>query len=93
MCKPLVQAFYGMARKLGMDHTFPAEYGPAVLDNQQSVNKAGVPMMDLIDFEHLDHWHNQSDTYQFCSADSLGKVGRMMEAWLTRKPVFEYPKK
>lgn len=92
MCKPLVQAFYTYAQRLRFDETFPAEFGPGVLDDHQSVNKAGVPMMDLIDFEHLAHWHNQSDTPEFCSADSLGKVGRMMELWLTKKPMFRYPK-
>jgi len=92
LCKPLVQAFYTYAQRIKFDNTFPAEFGPAVLDDHQSVNKAGVPMMDLIDFEHLKHWHNQSDTAEFCSPESLGKVGRMMEAWLTKKPMFRYPK-
>lgn len=93
MVKPLCQAFYTFADHQGFGKTFPGEFGTAVLDDHQSVNKAGVPMMDLIDFEHLDHWHNQTDTPKYCSADSLGKVGRMMEAWLTKKQPFKYPKK
>lgn len=92
MAKPLVEAFYSYAGALGFEKTFPFVYGAAVLDDHQSVNKVGVPMMDLIDFEHLAHWHNQSDVAKYCSADSLGKVGCMMEAWLTRRPAFVYPK-
>ena len=93
MVKPLCQAFYTFADHQGFGKTFPGEFGTAVLDDHQSVNKGGVPMMDLIDFEHLDHWHNQTDIPKYCSADSLGKVGRMMEVWLTKKPAFKYPKK
>ncbi len=93
LVKPLVQGFYTFANANGFGKTFPGEFGTAVLDDHQSVNKAGVPMMDLIDFEHLDHWHNQTDIPKYCSADSLGKVGRMMEAWLTKSTPYKYPKK
>lgn len=93
LCKPLIQSFYRYAQEQGFGKTFPGEMGTAVIDDHLSVNKAGVPMMDLIDFEHLDHWHNQTDTAKYCSPESLGEVGRMLEAWLTKKSAFHYPKK
>lgn len=91
MAKPLVVKFYQYARELGYESTFPNEYGPEILDDHLSMNEAGIPTMDLIDFDYRP-WHTLGDTPDKCSPESLGKIGRMLEAWLARTPAFRYPK-
>ena len=90
LAKPLIQAFYRHAQAIHMDDTFLPEYGPVIEDDHLAINKAGVPMIDLIDFTY-DAWHTVRDKPDQCSAESLGKVGRMLESWLTKKPLFVYP--
>lgn len=87
--KSLVQSFYKNARLNSLSSAFPAVYGQPIYDDHLSLIQAGVPTMDLIDFEHLEHWHNLSDTVENCSADSLGKVGKALESWLIKSPPFK----
>lgn len=88
----LMKAFYQNARQIGLGSTFPAEYGQAVMDDHMPINSAGIPTIDLIDFNHLEHWHTVSDTPANCSPDSLGKVGKAMESWLAKSPPFKIKK-
>ncbi|MBX3118635.1 MAG: M28 family peptidase [Fimbriimonadaceae bacterium] len=88
---PLVNAFYSHAQKIGMSSTFPKKIGPEIYDDHLALNEKGVPTIDLIDFSY-DPWHTLADTPDKCSAESLGKVGKMMESWLSQKPVWAYPK-
>ncbi|MBI3721134.1 MAG: M28 family peptidase [Fimbriimonas ginsengisoli] len=92
LAKPLVQAFYRHAQMIGLLSTFPAEFGPVIEDDHLSLNKAGVPTMDLIDFDY-EPWHTTRDTPEQCSAESLGKVGRMLQSWLTKYPAFKPPER
>jgi hypothetical protein len=88
----LVREFYRHAARIGMTSTFPQEFGPEIMDDHLSINKAGVPTMDLIDFNHLANWHKLSDTPENCSAASLGKVGKMLQSWFMKTPVFRMTK-
>lgn len=85
----LVRAFYRNAGQNGLASAFPSVYGQSISDDHLPLIQAGVPSMDLIDFEHLDHWHNLTDTVENCSADSLGKVGKALESWLMKSPPFK----
>ncbi len=55
-----------------------------VLDDHQPFLDAGLPAVDLIDFEYgsspgrNDYWHTAEDTLDKLSADSLGLVGRVV---------------
>lgn len=89
--KPLLSAFYGKAQQWGYGSVFPQDWGPEILDDHLSINKAGVPTIDLIDFSYP-QWHTLDDTPEHCSADSLGKIGGMLQKWLTQQPVWRYPK-
>jgi hypothetical protein len=60
------------------------------LDDHLSLNAAGVKTIDLIDFDFAP-WHTLRDTPSSCSAASLGKVGKALESWLLKKPVWTYP--
>jgi glutaminyl-peptide cyclotransferase len=88
----LMKAFYLNARENGLGRTFPAQYGPAISDDHLCLNAAGLPTIDLIDFEHLDHWHTATDTPENCSADSLGNVGKAMDSWLSKSPPYRFKK-
>jgi Zn-dependent M28 family amino/carboxypeptidase len=88
--RPLVSAFYRFAGSIGYDKSFPTTMGTEIEDDHLSLIEAGVPTMDLIDFDYPS-WHTLQDTPDKCSPESLGIVGRVMESWLCQKPPFVYP--
>lgn len=88
--QPLMQAFYRNAASVGLRDTFPQTYGPWIEDDHIPLNEAGLKTIDLIDFTY-DPWHTLADTPDKCSAASLGKVGKAMESWLLKTPVWTYP--
>ncbi len=85
--RDLVRAFYRHAASIGLKDTFPDKYGMVIEDDHIPLNRAGIPTMDLIDFEY-EPWHTLRDTPDKCSAASLGKVGKAMESWLLQTPVW-----
>jgi glutaminyl-peptide cyclotransferase len=84
----LVREFYLNAAKIGLRDTFPMNYGPVIEDDHIPLNEAGLPTIDLIDFDYR-YWHTQKDTPDKCSPESLGKVGMALESWLLREPAFQ----
>ena len=52
-----------------------------MLDDHIALNKAGIPAIDVIDFDYP-HWHRLSDVPENCSGDSIGQVARAIIAWL-----------
>lgn len=87
--EPLVRAFYAHAQKVA-PKTFPQVYGQMVEDDHIPMNEGGLRTMDLIDFNHLDHWHTATDTPENCSPDSLKAVGQTLESWLTQTPPWKF---
>lgn len=87
----LERALYAHAAAIGLEKTFPAVTGPDIEDDHWPVNQAGIPMIDLIDFSYKP-WHTLDDTPAHCSAESLGKVGTLLESWLRLTPPFTGPK-
>ncbi len=79
----LMKALYLHAASLDMRSTFPNVIGSPILDDHLSLNRAGVPTIDLIDFDYP-YWHTLQDTPDKCSAESLGKVGKLLETWFTK---------
>jgi hypothetical protein len=77
----LVSRFYKHAQTLGFGKHFPDEFQMDVLDDHLALNEAGIPTMDLIDFDYPS-WHTLEDTPDKCSADSLGVVGKALESFL-----------
>lgn len=55
-----------------------------ILDDHQPFLDAGIPAVDVIDFEYgsapgaNDYWHSEEDTLDKLGAESLGKVGRVL---------------
>ena len=47
------------------------------MDDHLPFLQAGIPAVDLIDFEYP-YWHTIDDTPERCSAQSLSQVGRTL---------------
>jgi hypothetical protein len=76
----LVRQVWAVARSLNAT-SFRARQGREVLDDHLALIDAGIPAIDLIDFEYR-YWHKADDLPENCSADSLAEVGRVVTAWL-----------
>ena len=69
-----------MARQVNAK-SFVNDVGREVLDDHLPLNDAGIPTIDLIDFDYP-FWHKADDLPENCSAESLAEVGRVLTAWL-----------
>jgi hypothetical protein len=78
----LVRDVWAVARQLGA-RSFHARVGREVLDDHLALNNAGIPTIDIIDFDYA-YWHKADDLPRNCSADSLAEVGRVVTAWLAQ---------
>lgn len=76
----LVREVWSIARQLEA-RSFTNAIGREVMDDHLPLNRAGIPTIDLIDFDYP-HWHRISDIPANCSAESLAEVGRVVTAWL-----------
>ena len=79
--KDLLSRFYHNAQSRGLERAFPNTYQGAIYDDHLSINEAGIPTIDLIDFDYP-YWHKLSDTTDKCSAASLWTVGMAVETFL-----------
>ena len=76
----LVKEVWSVARGLKAN-VFRNRVGRAVLDDHLPLNNAGIPAIDIIDFDYP-AWHTSHDLPDQCSAASLSQVGRVVSAWL-----------
>ena len=63
--------------------SFLNEIGDRVLDDHLALQTAGIPAIDIIDFQYP-HWHRLSDTPENCAADGMVQVARVVSVWLQR---------
>jgi glutaminyl-peptide cyclotransferase len=71
------------ARRAGVLSAFPRETRPEVLDDHTPFARAGIPAIDLIDFEYP-YFHTSEDTLARVSARSLDRAGEaLVELLLT----------
>lgn len=87
--RQLVQEIWGTAARLGVKEFIP-RVGYQVDDDHLPLNRiAQIPVCDVIDFHYPDrlnrYWHTTADTVARCSAESLGKVGWVIQEWLATK--------
>ncbi|HKI17882.1 MAG TPA: M28 family peptidase [Isosphaeraceae bacterium] len=76
----LVREVWAVARGLGA-RSFRFQEGREVLDDHLALIRAGIPAIDIIDFDYP-YWHKADDLPENCSAESLAEVGRVVTAWL-----------
>ena len=71
-----VDIIWKRAKKLGLD-AFQHRAGPAIMDDHIPLIRAGVPMVNIIDFDYP-YWHTLEDTVDKCSPKSLEIVGKLV---------------
>ena len=67
---------FARAGQIGLD-VLIAKPGRAVFDDHVPFLQAGIPAVDLIDFDYP-QWHTVDDTPEHCSAASLAGIGRLV---------------
>jgi hypothetical protein len=78
----LVNEVWRVARQVNA-RAFRSRVGQSVLDDHLPLNNAGIPTIDLIDFDYP-HWHTSQDLPENCSAASLEQVGKVIATWLAQ---------
>ena len=76
----LVRDVWGVAASL-RSRVFINDFGRRVLDDHLPLNEAGIPTIDIIDFDYP-RWHTTGDVPEACSGASLAQVGRVLTSWL-----------
>ncbi|GMR14293.1 MAG: M28 family peptidase [Gemmatimonadota bacterium] len=77
----VAQRIWSIAGDLGYGRYFPIEVGQRVNDDHVSLNEAGVPTVDIIDFDYGPQnslWHTIDDTPENTSAATLRIVGEVV---------------
>lgn len=72
----LCEKIYAVAGTLGVEN-FVQSQGPSVIDDHLPFIQAGLPAIDLIDFDYP-YWHTLSDTPDKCAGASLAAVGSVL---------------
>jgi Zn-dependent M28 family amino/carboxypeptidase len=71
------------ARRVGVGSVFPPRRRPEILDDHTPFMRAGIPAIDLIDFDYPP-WHTPEDTLDKVSARSLDAAGEAVLELLVR---------
>jgi glutaminyl-peptide cyclotransferase len=72
---------WSIASELGYEEYFIPEIRHSMLDDHTPFLVQGIPAVDIIDFDYP-YWHTTEDTLDKISADSLERVGRVLEVFL-----------
>ena len=78
----LQNVIWSIADDLGYSSTFVNTAGSSVTDDHRPFLDAGIPAVDIIQVPFPSYWHTLEDTPDKCSADSLEKVGRVLEVFV-----------
>lgn len=83
----LVNEVWGIAARLGYGHVFQKLIGMEIFDDHAPLNTiAGIPTIDIIDFDYRykgrNIWHTPRDLPAHCSPQSLHYVGHVLLEWL-----------
>jgi glutaminyl-peptide cyclotransferase len=80
----LTNAIWAVAKELGYDNKFIPEYKYSMIDDHTPFLQAGIPAVDLIDFDYP-YWHTVQDTPDKVSAESLQTVGETLRTWVMQQ--------
>jgi len=80
----LTDAIWAAAKGLGYDNKFIPEYKHSMLDDHTPFLQAGIPAVDIIDFDYP-YWHTTGDTADKVSAESLQVVGQTLYTWVIQQ--------
>ncbi len=80
----LTNEIWGVAKELGYENQFISDYKYSMLDDHTPFLEAGIPAVDIIDFDYP-YWHTTQDTPDKVSAESLQAVGATVRAWVMQQ--------
>lgn len=80
----LTNAIWQVAKELGYESKFIPEYKYSMIDDHTPFLQAGIPAVDIIDFDYP-YWHTLQDTPDKVSAESLKVVGETMRTWIMQQ--------
>jgi len=75
---------WSTAEKLGYGKQFIPEEKYNMLDDHTPFLEAGIPAVDIIDFDYP-YWHTTQDTLDKVSVESLRIVGETLLNWIAKK--------
>jgi Zn-dependent M28 family amino/carboxypeptidase len=79
----LRERIWRVAAEFGYDPFFIPETKHSIIDDHTPFLRLGIPAIDIIDFDYP-YWHTSEDTVDKLSADSLERVGQVLQTWLER---------
>lgn len=77
----LVEQVWSKAAEMGYEQYFLPTAKHSMLDDHTPFLRKGIPAIDIIDFDYP-YWHTTADTPDKVSAESLARVGRVIESLL-----------
>jgi glutaminyl-peptide cyclotransferase len=80
--RPLVEQIWALAKQVGAK-SFKFENGWEVQDDHLALIKAGIPTVDIIDFDYA-HWHKLTDTPDKVSGAQMAEVSKVISIWLQK---------
>lgn len=80
--RSLTDSIWASAAELGFSNVFIPEPGYSILDDHIPFLEAGIPAVDIIDFDYP-YWHTTYDTIDKVSWKSLKIVGDTLVHWLS----------
>ncbi len=80
----LTDQIWETAKTLGYESKFIPEYKHSMLDDHTPFLQAGMPAIDIIDFDYP-YWHTIQDTPDKVSAESLQAVGETLRVWVMQQ--------
>ena len=78
----LVEQVWNVAKGVGAK-SFMFEAGYEVQDDHLALLRAGIPAIDIIDFDYA-HWHKLTDTPDKVSGEQLAEVSKVVTVWLQK---------
>jgi glutaminyl-peptide cyclotransferase len=79
----LVREVWGIAKDLKCTAFKDSLSKYAIDDDHMPLNRAGIPAIDVIDFDYP-HWHRLTDVPKNCSAAPMEQVAKVCSVWLQR---------
>lgn len=77
----LTRAIWAVAAELGYGEQFPTTVRSPIIDDHVPFIQRGIPAVDIIDLDYA-YWDTSEDTLDKISAESLERVGRVVERFL-----------
>ena len=81
----LQNSIWSIAEQLGYNDTFTDSYRGSITDDHRPFLDVGIPAVDLIQVPFPSYWHTLGDTPDKCSAESLEKVGEVIEVFVVEE--------